>query len=483
MEHGATAACAAAFAPRTGDFQRADADSGRYVRVEPSPIRYTKAGDVHIAYRSVGNGLPDLVFISGAISNLELDWDEPLYADFMQRLASIARVITFDRRGVGISDRVPSPSLEERMDDVRAVMDAVGSERAVLFGFLDGGAIATLFAATYPKRVQGVVLYAFEPRRRSAPDYPWGLSADAARHLLEDALSGWNDIERQTREELPLTAPSHATDENLIHWLSRWRRLSTSPAAFADFRRVNLDVDVRHVLPAIRVPVLVLHRPEQRLIREEVGHYVAERIPTARYLELPGRDLWPFLEGAEEMTDAVRHFVTETVAATPPEEESDRVLVTILFTDILGATERAAKLGDARWRELLAEHHRLVRRQLARFRGRELDTAGDGFFASFDGPARAIRCASAIAESVREIGLEVRAGLHTGECELIDGKVAGIAVHIGARVAAEAEPGEVLVSSTVKDLVAGSGLRFEERGERELKGVPGPWRLFAVASA
>jgi class 3 adenylate cyclase/pimeloyl-ACP methyl ester carboxylesterase len=449
--------------------------------VQPSLIRYAKTGDVHIAYRTLGDAPLDLVFISGAISNLELDWDEPAYVSFMERLASAARVITFDRRGVGISDRVASPSLEDRMDDVRAVLDDVGSQSAVLFGFLDGGAMATLFAATYPERARALVLFAFEPRRRWAPDYPWGLTPDAARSYLEDAFAGWNDIERRSREELAITAPSHTDDENLIRWLVRWRRLSTSPGAFADFRRVNLDVDVRHVLRAIRVPVLVVHRPGQKFVDGEVARYVAEQIPTATYLELPGRDLWPFLDGSAEMADAVIGFLRETANAAP-EEESERVLVTILFTDIVGATERAAQLGDVRWREVLTNHHRVVRQQLALFRGREVDTAGDGFFASFDGPARGIRCAAAITQQLRSLGLDVRAGLHTGECEVVDGKVAGIAVHIGARVAAQAAPGEVLVSSTVRDLVAGSGLRFEDRGAHELKGVPGKWHLYAVES-
>jgi len=451
-------------------------------QVQPSPIRYARAGDLHIAYRSLGEGPLDLVFISGAISNLELDWDEPRYVSFMERLASGARVITFDCRGVGISDRVAAPSLEDKMDDVRAVLDDLGSRGAVLFGFLDGGAMATLFAATYPDRARGLVLYAFEPRRRWAPDYPWGLTPDAAQHRLEDALAGWNEIERRSREELTITAPSYDGDEDMIRWLVRWRRLSTSPGAFADFRRVNLDVDVRHVLPAIRVPALVLHRPLQKVVSGEVGRYVADNIPTASYLELPGRDVWPFLEGSTEMADAVLGFLKDTADAQA-DEESARVLVTILFTDIADATKRAAQMGDAGWREVLATHHRLVRQQLARFRGREVDTAGDGFFASFDGPARAIRCATAITEQVRSLGLEVRAGLHTGECELVDGKVAGIAVHIGARVAAQAAPGEVLVSSTVRDLVAGSGLRFEDRGEHELKGVPGDWRLYAVENS
>lgn len=447
--------------------------------VQPGPIRYAEAGNLHIAYRTLGEGAIDLVFISGAISNVELDWDEPRYVSFMERLASAARVITFDSRGVGISDRVATPSLEERMDDVRAVLDEIGSRAAVLFGFLDGGAMATLFAATYPDRTRGLVLYGFQPRRRWAPDYPWGLTPDAAQRQLEDALTGWNEIERQSREELAVTAPSQADHEDMIQWLVRWRRLSTSPGAFADFRRMNLDLDVRHVLPAIRVPTLVLHRPDQKVVSGEVARFVADQIPTATYLELPGRDVWPFLEGSAEMTDAVCSFLTETTTA-PPDEESGRVLVTILFTDIAGATDRAAQIGDARWHEMLATHHRLVRQQLARFRGREVDTAGDGFFASFDGPARAIRCATAIGEQVRSLGLEVRAGLHTGECEVLDGKFAGIAVHIGARVAAEAAPGEVLVSSTVRDLVAGSRLRFQDRGEHELKGIPGNWHLYAV---
>lgn len=450
--------------------------------VQPSPIRYARAGDIHIAYRTLGEGPIDLVFISGAISNVELDWDEPRYVSFMERLTPGARVITFDCRGVGISDRVATPSLEERMDDVRAVLDAVGSRGAVLFGFLDGGAMATLFAATYPDRTRGLVLYAFQPSHRWAPDYPWGLTPDAAQHHVEDELTGWNELEHRSREEFAVTAPSHAVDEDMIRWFLRWRRLSTSPGAFADFRRMNLDLDVRHVLPAIRVPVLVLHRSDQKVVSGEVARFVADQIPTATYLALPGRDVWPFLEGSAEMADAVLDFLTET-ATIPPDEESARVLVTILFTDIAGATERAAQIGDARWHEVLAAHHRLVRQQLARFRGREVDTAGDGFFASFDGPARAIQCATAIAEQVRSLGLEVRAGLHTGECEVVDGKVAGIAVHIGARVAAEAAPGEVLVSSTVRDLVAGSRLRFQDRGEHELKGIPGDWHLYAVESS
>jgi class 3 adenylate cyclase len=449
--------------------------------MEPSPIRYTKAGDVHIAYRTLGDGPNDLVFVSGAVSNLELDWEQPLYADFVRRLASSSRLIAFDRRGVGLSDRVATPSLEEQMEDVEAVLQAVGSERAALFGFGDGGALLALFAATYPTRSLALILYATEPRKLRAPDYPWGMTREEARTWLdsaEDELVG-----DAVAADLRRAAPSLAHDQEFVRWLARWLRLSTSPGAFAAFRRMNLEIDIRHVLPAIRVPTLVLERPGDEIFDAAIARYVADRIATATRVELPGRDHYPWgIEGREELLAAIEAFVREAASA-PPENDADRVLLTVLFTDIVDATKRAVEVGDASWRELLREHHAVVRRQLARFRGRELDSAGDGFFATFDGPARGVRCACAIAEAVRRLGLEVRAGLHTGECELVDGKVAGIAVHIGARVAAEAEPGEVLVSSTVRDLVAGSGLRFRERGLAELKGVPDEWRLYAVERA
>ncbi len=449
--------------------------------MKPSDIGYAKAGDVNIAFRTLGDGPFDLVFVSGAISNLELDWEEPRYAAFGERLASFSRLIVFDRRGVGLSDRVATPSLEEQMDDVRAVMDAAGSERAALFGFDAGGALLALFAATYPERTLALVLYATEPRRLRAPDYPWGLTPEQARSWIESAERAVGSDE--LRAELRRTAPSMANDEQLARWLARWVRLSISPGAFAAFRRVNTEIDIRPVLPAIRVPTLVLQRHGDRAIDPAIGRYVAERIPTAAYTELPGRDHFPWTDdGKQELLDAVESFLLEAVESGPLEDDTNRVLVTVLFTDIVGATERAAEVGDASWRDLLSRHHAVVRRQLALHRGRELDTAGDGFLASFDGPARAIRCACAIKTSVHELGIDVRAGLHTGECELIDGKVAGIAVHIGARVAEHAAPGEVLVSSTVKDLVAGSGIEFEERGAPELKGIPGEWRLFAVVS-
>jgi class 3 adenylate cyclase len=449
--------------------------------VEPSPIRYTKAGDVHIAYRTLGEGPIDLVFVSGAVSNLQLAWDRPEYVAFERRLASFSRLVTFDRRGVGISDRVARSSLEEQMDDVRAVMDAAGSERAALFGFGDGGALLALFAATYPQRVLALVLYATQPRWTQAPDYPWGLTREQMQGLV-DTAADFDNLETTLRRDIRRTAPSMVGDDDFIAWLARWVRLSISPAAFAAYRRMYLDIDVRHVLPTIRVPTLVVDRPGEQVVGSEISRYVADHIPTSAYVELPGRDYYPWGDDAGALVDTVEAFVTEAAAEALP-EEPERVLVTILFTDIVDATSRAAHAGDAAWCELLREHHTLVRRQLARFRGQELDTAGDGFLVSFDGPARAIRCATAIVDGVGGLGLELRAGLHTGECELLDGKVAGIAVHIGARVAAEAAPGEILVSSTVKDLVAGSGLQFEDRGERELKGVPGKWRLYAVESS
>jgi class 3 adenylate cyclase len=444
-----------------------------------SPIRYAKAGDVHIAYRTLGDGPLDLVFLSGAVSNLELDWEQPVYAGFVRRLASFSRLIAFDRRGVGLSDRVATPSLDEQMEDVQAVLRAVGSERAALFGFGDGGALLALFAATHPARSTALILYATEPRKLRAPDYPWGMTREEARAWIDAAEHSL--VGDSVADDLQLTAPSVANDEEFIRWLARWFRLSTSPGAFAAFRRMNVEVDIRHVLPAIRVPTLVLQHRDDQAYDAAIGRYVADRIPTATRVEVPGHDHFPWSEQSrDELLGAIETFVRDAASA-PPEDDAERVLLTVLFTDIVDATKRAVEVGDASWRELLREHHAVVRRQLARFRGRELDSAGDGFFATFDGPARAVRCACAIVDAVRELGLEVRAGLHTGECEVVDGKVAGIAVHIGARVAAEAEAGEVLVSSTVRDLVAGSGLRFDDRGPHELKGVPGEWQLYRAA--
>jgi class 3 adenylate cyclase len=368
--------------------------------------------------------------------------------------------------------------LETRMDDVRAVMDAVGSERAALLGVSEGGSMSALFAATYPERTWALVLCGAPPRVMWAPDYPWGWTEEDYRRACEEEDRRWGEpafMEGMIRELGP------SLDDENIEALATLFRQTASPGTWAALNEMNMEIDVRHVLPAIRVPTLVLNRTKEVTSLREGSRFVAGQVPGARHVELPGADHPPFAGDVDSYVEELRRFLNETWAERACEDtEPDRVLATVLFTDIVGSTAKAAELGDAGWRELLGQHHALMRRQLVRFRGTELDTAGDGFFASFDGPARAIRCACAVTEAVRELGLEVRAGLHTGECERLNGKIGGIAVHIGARVAKEAQPGEVLVSSTVKDLVAGSGLQFEDRGAAELKGVPGEWRLFSV---
>jgi pimeloyl-ACP methyl ester carboxylesterase/class 3 adenylate cyclase len=444
-------------------------------------IRYARTADgLNIAYQTLGEGPLDLVFVPQMITNMEIFWENPRWARFVRALASFSRLILFDRRGAGLSDR-PSgvPPLEQRMDDVRAVLDAVASERAAMLGSGADGAMSALFAGTYPDRVSALVLFAVPPRGMWAPDYPWGAREEKARELVEEA-------EKRFAQRDLITAlgrrmyPSSIEDNGVIDWAIRASRLSSSPGALAALRQMNLEIDIRSVLPTIRVPTLVLHRSGDRHIPVDVSRFVAQQIPGAVYRELDGIDHVPWVGDPDGVAAVVQEFVERVWSEKPWEEsEPDRVLATVLFTDIVGSTAHAVELGDARWREVLREHHNRIRGQLARFRGREIDTAGDGFFASFDGPARGIRCATAIVESVRELGIDVRAGLHAGECELIDGKVGGVAVHIGARVASEAAPGEVLVSSTVKDLVAGSGLQFDDRGSRALKGL-GDWHLYAV---
>lgn len=434
--------------------------------------RYAKSGDVNIAYQVVGKGPPDLVLVPGWMSNVDVFWEQPAVERFFNRLASFARLILFDKRGTGQSDRVADlPSLEVRMDDVRAVMDAVHSERAALFGYSEGGPMCALFAATYPTRTTALIMAGSYARRTAAADYPWGLDEGQLHAFIDRAEREWGGtvgIEQR--------APSMAHDERFRQWWARFQRMSASPAAAATLARMNGEIDVRHVLPAIRVPTLILHSVMDQTVNVGAGRYLAERIVGAKLVEMPGPDHVPWLSDAEIVADEIEELVTG--ARHIP--EADRVLATVLFTDIVGATERAAKLGDRRWHDLLDDHHALVRRELTRFRGREIDTAGDGFFATFDGPARAVRCACAVSDAVRSLGIEVRAGLHTGECEVMGDKVGGIAVHIGARIAAHAAAGEVLVSNTVKDLVAGSGLSFRDRSAQSLKGVPGDWRLFAV---
>ena len=440
--------------------------------------RYARSGDVNIAYQVTGEGPFDLVFVPGYVTHLELHWKMPTFAPFLRELSSFCRLIRFDKRGTGMSDPAGgAPTLETRMDDVRAVMDAVGSKRAAFYGLSEGAAMIILFAATYPERTAALIVRSAFPRRMWAPDYPWGRTEEEYEREVERDLRVFGPRE-QARESVQALG---SFDDEEVEGFLEMLRFGASPGTLAALHRMNKEIDIRHVLPAVRVPTLVLHGELDTVVPLDAARYVASRIPAARLVVLPGIGHLAF-RGGDEITDEIRRFITEVRESGAWEEsEPDRALATVLFTDIVGSTAKAVELGDARWRELLADHHSLIRRQLVRFRGRELDTAGDGFFASFDGPARAIRCACAITDSVRELGLELRAGLHTGECELLDGKVGGIAVHIGARVAKQAQPGEVLVSGTVKDLVAGSGLEFEERGVAELKGVPGEWRLYAVA--
>ena len=434
--------------------------------------RYAKSGSVNIAYQVVGSGPRDLVVVPGWLSNIDVFWEEPALARFLSRLASFSRLILFDKRGTGLSDRVGDlPSLEVRMDDVRAVMDAVGSESAALFGYSEGGAMCALFAATYPHRATALILGGSFARRTTAPDYAHG-------DTLESLLAWADEIERDWGGAVGIEArsPSMADDERYRRWWARWLRASASPSAAATLVRMNTEIDIRHVLPAVRVPTLLLHSVNDRTIPIGASRYMAERIEGARLVELEGIDHIPWGDDSENIADEIEEFLT----GVRPVEDADRVLATVLFTDIVGATEIAARIGDKAWQHLLEGHHALIRGELQRHRGREIDCAGDGFLAAFDGPARGVRCACAISDGVAALGLEIRAGLHTGECELMGDKLAGIAVHIGARVAAKAQSGDVLVSNTVKDLVAGSGLSFRDRGMQSLKGVPGEWRLFAV---
>lgn len=443
--------------------------------VQIPDVHYARSGDVAIAYQVVGEGPIDLVFIRGTLADLLAGWEMPLFVDHVEGLARSARVLLFDKRGSGLSDPVRQvPTLETRMDDVRAVMDAIDSERAVLWAAQEGSRIALLFAATYPERTRALVLYDPTARGRWAPDYPWAATEDEWRRELREIGDRWGDRE-YLMERAHRLSPFGAQDDAWLEWFVWYMRRSASPAEAVAFHRMAMEGDVREVLPAVRSPALLLHRSEMR----EEAAYVADRIQGARRLEVEGLRDW--FSWADPERNAVLLRETQQFIeglSTPP--EPDRVLATILFTDIVGSTARAAELGDSAWRDLLGRHHMLVRGELARFRGEELDTSGDGFFAAFDGPGRAIDCACAIRESVRSLGLEIRAGLHTGECERLDGKLGGIAVPTGARIAALAGSGEVLVSGTVKDLVAGSNIDFEDRGTHELKGVPGEWRLYAV---
>jgi pimeloyl-ACP methyl ester carboxylesterase len=437
--------------------------------------RYALSGDAHIAYQVFGEGDLDLVFVPGFVSNIEHYWEMPQVPDVLNRLGSFARVVMFDKRGTGLSDPVGGPPpLEQRMDDMQAVMDAAGLESAALFGISEGGPASVLFAATYPERTSALVLYGSTPRFRTDSDISWGATDEQVEAIIAETSASWGD-----GALLGAFAPSAAGDPRMAEVWGRFQRAGASPAMARGVMAALFEIDVRDVLPSIRVPTLILHRTGDLIAPVEGARLMAERIPDARMVEFEGGDHVPFTGDFEPVMDEMEEFLTGTRQA----RVLDRVLATVMFTDLVDSTQRAADAGDRRWRELIGRHDQLTRRQLDRFRGREVKTLGDGFLATFDGPARAIECACAIRDGIGTLGLEMRAGLHTGECELSGDDVRGMAVNIGARVGALADANEVLVSSTVKDLVVGADLQFAERGEHELKGVPGKWRLYAAAPA
>jgi len=435
---------------------------------------YADSDGVKIAYQVIGDGPRDLVLVPGFVSQVELLWDEPEVARFLRRLTSFARLLVFDKRGQGLSDRTGRPpTLEESMDDLQAVIEAAGFDRPALFGVSEGGPMSTLYAATYPGKVSSLILFGTFARMLEAPDFTPGIT--------DEALDRWGEVVKRDWGKavaLNVWAPSRVGDHEFERWWARLLRQGTSPSGAISLMNLYREMDVRAILPAIDVPTLVIHRAGDRMIAAAQGRYLAAEIPGAGYVELPGEDHLPFAGDLDALLDEVEEFLVGSRNAS----ESERALATILFTDIVGSTEKAAELGDRRWRALLERHDAAVRHQLSLHRGREVKTMGDGFLATFDGPARAIRCASAVREDVAGLGIDVRAGIHTGEVELIGDDVGGMAVNIGARIGALAGPGEVLVSSTVRELVVGSGLEFEERGVEKLKGAPGEWRLFAIDS-
>jgi class 3 adenylate cyclase len=439
-------------------------------------IEYAKSGKVHIAYQVLGHGPLDLIFVPGHISHLEFGWDVA-WVPITRRLATFAWVILFDKRGTGLSDRVSDsalPTLEQRMDDLRAVMDAAGSLRAALVGVSEGGPMALLFAATYPQRTSALVLYGTFARLAWAPDVPWGTQPSAQEATLNTIENAWG-----TAVGLPLFCPSAAGNPMFREQYARFERMAVSPAGAAALLRMAFAIDVRPVLSAVRVPTLILHRTGDRAVRVEHGRHLARHIPGATFVELRGEDHDPATAAqANEIADEIQHFLTGVRGGG----STDRILATLLFTDIVESTQLAATLGDARWRELLERHHTIIRGELSHFGGREIDTAGDGFFVAFDGPARAIRCALSIREALSAVGIEIRAGLHSGECEQTGDRLSGIAVHLAARIASSAEPNTVRVSNTVKDLVAGAGIQFADCGRHKLKGIEEELQLWRVLS-
>jgi class 3 adenylate cyclase len=437
-----------------------------------APVKYTKSGDVHLAYRVFGDGPRDIVLIPGTLSHAELSWERGPAKHLLARLTAFARVIVFDKRGQGLSDRVfanADHTLEERITDIRAVMDAAGCQRANIYGWSEGGPASLMFSATYPERTSSLALYG---TFASLKDPPWSEPFDKWEEMLLSWEPHWGEGILMERN-----APSVWGNEAFCREIGRWERATASPGSIVALMRTNYALDVRHILPAIRVPTLVLHRVGDSLVPFECGRYLARNIPNAKLVEMPGTD-HSIVD--TETQDFIADHIEEFITGERHPHQLDRVLATVMFTDIVGSTQRASELGDRQWRELLGDWYTLMRTELTTFRGREVSTSGDGLLATFDGPARAVRCACSIRQRVRALGLQVRIGPHTGECELVDDDVAGIAVHIGSRVAALADPDEVLVSSTVRDLVAGSGLKFGDRGAHSLKGVPDEWRLFAV---
>jgi class 3 adenylate cyclase len=452
--------------------------------VERSQTRYAVTDDdVHIAYQIVGDGPIDVVYVPPFISHVELLWELPTFERLIRELSSWSRVILFDKRGIGLSDRLSViPTIEARLDDLRAVLDAVGSERTLLLGSIDGGALAGLFAATFPERILGLILWSGGVRTAQAPDYPWGMPEEEFEERLAIRMEVWGDqskAEESTRMSFGGIGDRLAKDPAFAQWFSRLQRYSAAPGDLIRFSRVWFSTDARSVLPVIQVPTAVIVRVGWPGVRIEESLWTAEQIPGAEVVRLSGDEDEAYLGDGAEVSAVVRRF------AEAIEEEHaafDRVLATVLFTDIVSSSERAAALGDRAWKQLVQQHHAKVRALLARYRGQEVDTAGDGFFATFDGPGRAVRCAQAIVRSVSSLGIDVRAGVHTGEVETIDGKAGGIAVVIGARIGGKAGPSEVLASQTVRDLTAGSGITFQDAGEHELKGVPDRWRVYRVTA-
>lgn len=434
--------------------------------------KYAHSGDVSIAYQVIGSGPLDLVYVMGWVSNIEYYWQDPAMNRFLKRLSSFARLIVFDKRGTGLSDKVTSlPTLEQRMDDVRAVMDAVGSQKAALLGVSEGGPMCCLFAATCPERTTALIMYGSYARRIWSPDYPWAPTPEERQVFYDAIKNGWGGV-----VDLDTLAPTMMQNAPFKKWWAAYLRHSASPADALALAKMNTEIDTRPILPAIHVPALILHRTHDMDISVEGSRYMAQQIPNARFVELPGNDHLLWVGDTEKLLNEIELFLTGELHPFEP----DRILTTCLFTDIVDSTAAVQSMGDERWRVLLQRHNDIVRNQLAHFKGREVKTTGDGFLATFDGPARAVRCACAIRDQVRELGIEIRAGLHTGECDVIDNDISGISVHTTERIMSQAMPGEVLSSNTVKDLVAGSGIRFEKKGVFSLKGIAGEWEIYAV---